>query len=224
MSTPATLQADVSAEVFRRVHGFAAEQDIRYYLNGVHLVPGRTKQQAVRMEGTNGHLLYCEEDKSGVVQAELIVSIGKRGRPLLRGSNRIKVYSDNAVHITDQSGAVLYIEPTGGVIDGKFPVIDHLVGVPTDWHEGLVAPVNTGYLLQALSIPGYVRFFSRRDKEGAPDMKSSVMFVMDGGTANGGKAFGLIMPIRAQFAPNTAVDAMLPESLVPERGAPRAVA
>ncbi|MFK2904983.1 hypothetical protein ISP17_13560 [Dyella ginsengisoli] len=219
MSITTTLLADVSAEVFRRVHGFAADQDVRYYLNGVHLVPGRTKQQAVRMEGTNGHLLYCEEDKSAVVQAELIVSIGKRGRTLLRGSNRIKVYSDKAVHITDQSGAVLYIEPCNGVIDGKFPVIDHLVGVPADWHEGLVAPVNTGYLMQALSIPGYVRFFSRRDKEGAPDMKSSVMFIMDGGTANGGKAFGLIMPTRGQFAPDSGVDAMLPDSLVQPRAA-----
>jgi hypothetical protein len=224
MSAPATVLADVSAEVFRRVLGFSANQDVRYYLNGVHVVPGRTATQPVRLEATNGHLLYCEEDKSGAVQAELIVSIGKRGRALLRGSNRVKVWSDKAVHITDVSGAPLYIEPNGGVIEGKFPVIDHLVGVPTDWHEGLVAPVNTGYLQQALSIPGYIRFFSRRDKDGAPDMKASVMFIMDGGTANGGKAFGLIMPIRAQFAPNTAVDAMLPESLVPERGAPRAVA
>jgi hypothetical protein len=221
MNAPAIL-ADVSAEVFRRVLGFAATQDVRYYLNGVHLVPGAKKDEPVRLEASNGHLLYVEEDKSAIAQQKLIIGISARGRSLLRGPHRVKAYAGGAVHITNQSGAVLYIEPTAGVIEGQFPDITHLMGTPGDWHEGLGGTINTKYLLQALAVPGYVRFFSRKDAEGKFDPRSSVMFVMDGGTTNGGKAFGLIMPVRGEFAPHSAVADMLPTGMVAPSSAARA--
>lgn len=202
---------------------FAAVSDIRYYLNGVHVVPGG-KTAAVRMEGTDGHMLYAEEDKSATVQKDLIVAIGKRGRSLLRGANRVKVFDNKAVQITDEMGAVLYIEPGQGVVDGTFPNIAGVMAKPDQWHEGLGGTVNTKYLLKALSVPGYVRFFSQKDAQGRFEPKASVMFVMDGGTVNGGKAFGLIMPMRGAFDPHSMVADMLPDTLRPMLDAAKAVA
>ena len=204
------LIADLSARVFQRVRSFAPENEIRYYLCGVHVVPG----ERVRLEGTNGHMIYVEEDTSGTAQKELIVNISKRGRSLLTGENRVKVYDDGSVHITTLSGgATLYIEPGTGVIDAKYPAIENVIGPMTGWHEGFGAAVNVEYLQKALAVPGYVQFFSRKDAEGRYDPKAAVMFVMAGGTPNGGKAFGLIMPVRANFAPDTPVADMLPASL-----------
>lgn len=204
------IVADLSAAVFKRVLSFAPVNEIRYYLCGVHVVPGKI----VRLEGTNGHMLYVEEDTSGTAQKALIVNIGTRGRSLLRGENRVKVYDDGSVRITTLSGGVtLYIEPGTGVIDATYPDLAKTVGSMEGWHEGFGSAVNVEYLRKALAIPGYVQFFSRKDAEGNYDPRAAVMFVMAGGTVNGGKAFGLIMPVRAEFAPGTAVADMLPASL-----------
>lgn len=220
MSGPDVI-ADLSAKVMRRVLNFAAVQDLRYYLNGAQVVPGISRGNgAVRVTATNGHMLYTEEDKSAVVQRELIVNISQRGRVLLTGERRVKVFGDQTVHITDSHGAALYIEPGQGVIEGKFPDIASLVGVPTDWHEGLRAPVNVQYLKVALSVSGAIRFFSRKDPVGEFSTSSAVMFVMDSGTATGGKAMGMIMPIRSRFDANASVADMLPDTLLAKRVAP----
>jgi len=211
--------ADLSAAVFRRVLAFAPVNEIRYYLCGVHVVPGKV----VLLEGTNGHMIYVEEDTSGTAQRDLIVNIGMRGRNLLRGDNRVKVHDDGSVRITTLSGGTtLYIEPGTGVIDAKYPEIEKVIGPMDGWHEGFGASLNVEYLKKALAIPGYIRFFSRKDDQGKYDHKGAVMFMMDGGTVNGGKAFGLIMPIRGNFAPDSAVDDMLPAGLV--KGRPQRVA
>jgi len=217
----AEVIADLSAKVLKRVLAFAAVRDVRYYLCGAHVLPGvKHGNLPARISASNGHMLYAEEDKSAVVSRELIVAIGPRGRALLIGEHRVKVYADNAVHITDSHGAPLYIEPGRGVIEGKFPAIEALVGVPTDWHEGLRAPVNTEYLKAALSVPGAIRFFSKKDPVGQFSTSSAVMFVMDGGTGNGGKAMGLIMPIRSRFDANASVADMMPASLLVHRAKP----
>lgn len=208
------IVADLSAAVFKRVLSFAAVREIRYYLCGVHVVPG----ERVRMEGTEGHMIYVEEDTSGIAQKELIVNIGPRGRNLLRGENRVKVYDDGSVRITTLSGGeTLYIEPGTGVIDARYPDIQNVIGPMEGWHEGFGSAVNVEYLQKALAIPGYVRFFGRRDADGRFDPRAAVMFVMDGGTPNGGRAFGLIMPVKANFSPDTAIADMLPASLVAKR-------
>lgn len=219
----ASLIADLNAAVVGNAQKFAAIGDVRYYLNGVHVVPG-TADAPARLEGTNGHMLYAEEDKSAHASGELILSISKRGHALLKEGNRVKVYDDGALHIVNDSGAALYIEPGKAVIDAKFPVIDHLVGVPTDWHEGLVAPCNTGYLQKVFALTGYVRFFSRKDAEGKFTYASSVMFVLERMKPGGGKAMGLIMPVRTELGPGASVADMLPASLVPRRGAQREAA
>lgn len=217
------LTANLDASVVSNVQKFAAVGDIRYYLNGVHVVPG-TADVPARIEGTNGHMLYVEEDKSAHATRDLIISISKRGHALLKDGNRVKVYDDGALHIVNKSGAVLYVEPGKAVIDAQFPVIDHLVGVPTDWHEGLVAPCNTGYLQKVFALPGYVRFFSRKDAEGNFTYASSVMFVVERSMKRDGKAMGLIMPVRTDFGPGASVADMLPASLVPSRGPARVAA
>lgn len=219
----ASLIADLDAQVVGNAQKFAAVGDVRYYLNGVHVVPGSTNVPA-RIEGTNGHMLYAEEDTTAHATSDLIISISKRGHAMLKEGNRVKVYDDRSLHIVNDSGAVLYIEPGQAVIEGKFPVIDHLVGVPADWHEGLVAPCNTNYLQKVLALPGYVRFFSRKDADGKFTYASSVMFVLERVKPRGGKAMGLIMPVRTELGPGASVADMLPISLVPQRGAAREAA
>jgi hypothetical protein len=215
------LIADLSAKVLKRVLAFAAVRDVRYYLCGAHVLPGvKHGNLPARISATNGHMFYAEEDKSAVVSRELIVQIGLRGRGLLTGENRVKVYADNAVHITDSYGEPLYIEPGKGVVEGKFPAIEPIVGVPTDWHEGLRAPCNTQYLKAALSLPGAIRFFSKKDPVGEFSTSSAVMFVMEGGTGNGGKAMGLIMPLRSKFDINASVADMVPATLMVRRMTP----
>lgn len=217
MSAP-TLLADLDAEVLGRVLLFAAEpREIRYYLTGVHVAPC-PKGQNVRLEGTNGHILYGEEDVSGTAEKDVIVRIGARGRSLLKRGHRVKVYSDLSVKITDVAGAVLYIEPQEAYADTAFPNVAQVLHTADDWHEGLIAPVNSAYLLKVLKLPGYVRFFSRKDASGQFTLNSSILFVLDGGTANGGKAFGLIMPVRGAFSPHAKVAEMLPASMLQALG------
>lgn len=217
MSTP-DLIADLDARVVKRVLPFAAAHDPRAALCGVHALPGsREGNKAARVEATNGHLLYSEEDKSAVLTQPVVIRISRRGHGLLKEGHRVKVSSDSVVRITDSHGGVLYIEPGVGILAGQFPNITTLVGMPSDWHEGLRATVNTAYLQQALSLPGYVRFFSRKDEHGQFSASSSVMFVLDGGTPTGGKAMGLIMPARGRFDIGATVADMLPDSLVTTR-------
>jgi hypothetical protein len=220
--------ADLDARVLKRVMPFAAEHDPRWYLSGVHVVPGVKSSQAsdakpARCEATNGHILYCEEDLSAVVERELLIRISKRGWPLLVKGHRVRVLEDNSVVITAGPDTV-YIEPREGVIDYKYPDLASIIGVPTDWHEGLRATVNSQYLLLALRLPGAVRFFSKLDEAGAFSDTSSVLFVLDGGTATGGAACGVIMPMHSSFGRQATVADMLPATLLATRMAQQVAA
>lgn len=217
MSTP-ELIADLDARVVKRVLPFAATNDPRAALCGVHAVPGiKAEFKAARVEATNGHMLYAEEDKSAVVVRPVIVRLSHAARAFLKAGCRLKVYANAVVHVTDTHGAVLYIEPGVGIVSGAFPQLGTLVGLTIDWHEGLRAPINTDYLRTVLNLPGSIRFFSRKDDSGQFSLSSSVMFVMDGGTPTGGKAMGIIAPIRSRFDTNASVADMLPESLLATR-------
>lgn len=217
MSNP-TLIADLDARVVKRVLPFAAVNDVRANLCGIHAVPGvKAECKAARVEATNGHMLYAEEDKSAVVERPVIVRLSPPARAFLKAGCRLKVYDNATVQVTDAHGAALYIEPGVGIVSGAFPQLGGLIGLTIDWHEGLRAPINTEYLRTALALPGSIRFFSRKDANGQFSLSSSVMFVMDGGTPTGGKAMGIIMPMRSRFDSTSGVADMLPESMLATR-------
>lgn len=200
---------DLCAAVFARVQKFHAIADIRYYLCGVHVVPGKP----VRLEATDRHRLFIQEDLSGIATRECILKIGKRGHALLREGNRVRVTGDGRLTICSEKGTVLYVEPENPFVDGEFPRTEGLFGKPEDYTLGIRDTFNLTYLKEVSDISGYVVFFTHRDPN------KPLLFCIDGngGALNGGRSCGLIMPVRATIggdSGNQSPRALMPESLL----------
>lgn len=200
---------DLCAAVFARVRKFQAVRDVRYYLLGVHVVPGAP----VRLEATDGYRLFIQEDLSGTATRECILKVGKRGHALLREGNRVRVSEDGRLTICSEKGAVLYVDPESAFVEGKFPRTEGLFGKPEDYTLGIRDTFNLTYIKEVSGISGCVVFFTHRDTN------KPLLFCIDGssGAPNGGRACGLIMPVRATISgdsENQSPRALMPGSLL----------
>jgi len=100
---------------------FSARQDVRYYLNGVHLLADGANMLAV---ATDGHRLICVTardliDLDGVlantnliVPASAFAQIGK-----LTGTEAVLAAGPNAISLTDEAGTALVVK----LVDGEYP-------------------------------------------------------------------------------------------------------
>lgn len=191
---------DVSADVFARVQKFRAKADIRYYLNGVHIVPS---EGGPCLEATDGHRLYVEQDAEGKASEERILSLSAPAT-LLRADNRVRLNDEGKLGVFSSTGTCLYVQPNSGVVEGKFPDLTGVIGNPDEWKPGLIGAVNGDYLRDALGIPGAIAFWRPRE---TADHSSIVLFTVESACI---KAFGAIMPVRGFFKMDARAAEFLP--------------
>ena len=118
--------------LFQMVHFAMAQQDIRYYLNGLLLV---TEGNVVRVVATDGHrLAYCQAEIEGESLARNEVIIPRKSVLELQ---RLLADSDEAVMIDVAANQVRFrfsdIEMVSKLVEGKFP--DYQRVIPTGYRK-----------------------------------------------------------------------------------------
>lgn len=193
---------DIDALVIRSVQNFAATNDIRYYLNGVHVLAA---EHPVVM-ASDGHIAYCEEALFCKASVSVTLKISKAARVFLKQDTRVQVQAylkedgtpiatGSVLTVVNADDQTVYIEPGPAVVECRYPDIPALMGDFSEWQEGLIGGFNTELLTRAISLPGYVRFYHRG---AGPD--SSAYFTFEAKKSHA-KGVGIVMPARtAPFA------------------------
>jgi DNA polymerase-3 subunit beta len=103
--------ARVNPKYFAAVNCFAAKQDVRYYLNGVHIEPHPT--QGVVMVATNGHVLAVMHDPEGWIDPECESIIVATPSSRLLTACKKKGYTKETCH---QEVSALWISENAGLV------------------------------------------------------------------------------------------------------------
>ncbi len=136
-------QADVR-RLLDKTHFSMAQQDVRYYLNGLLLETGGG---VVRAVATDGHrLALCEvglEDDEGAAQQVIIPRKGVLELQRLLGDEEVVELAIGANHIRAKVGDIRF---TSKLIDGRFPDYDRVIPKP----NGNKLRADRDYLRSAL--------------------------------------------------------------------------
>ncbi|MEK9775148.1 MAG: DNA polymerase III subunit beta [Quisquiliibacterium sp.] len=144
--------------LFQMVHFAMAQQDIRYYLNGLLLV---TDGNIIRVVATDGHrLAYCEAEIQGDLLARNEVIIPRKTVLELQ---RLLSDSDDPVLIDVATNQVRFrfgdVEMVSKLVEGKFP--DYQRVIPTGYtkamtvsREGLAASLARASILTSDKFRG----------------------------------------------------------------------
>lgn len=189
---PLHMIARVSALAVRMVLPFVAQQDIRYYLNGINIRP--LDDGGAMIVATDGHRYIVARDPHGFVEKEVIVSVSKDAMKHTNSpKHTLDVMSNGSAMISGEVAQALFIQPGNSLIEGAFPRIERVASV-TGYKEGISGAVNPKYLADALligkSFGGSIRFFTR-------DSDSPLTFVLGG--VGELECFGGIMKMRESF-------------------------
>ena len=130
-STSLTMPQKTLRHLLNMVHFAMAQQDIRYYLNGMLLVfePG-----FVRSVATDGHrMAHCAAVVEGVAERQDVIVPRKTVLEMLRLLND----SDDAVNIDVAPGQIRFrfgdVELVSKLVEGKFP--DFIRVIPKDYTQ-----------------------------------------------------------------------------------------
>ncbi|MBV8060806.1 MAG: hypothetical protein JO253_04690 [Alphaproteobacteria bacterium] len=190
--TSAHMIARINAMAIKMAFPFAAQQDIRYYLNGVNIRP--LEDGTVMVVATNGHRYIVVRDPHGYAEKELIVSISKDAlKHMTNAKHSLDVMSNGDAIVSGDVAQPLFIQPGNSIVEGNFPRIERVAST-IGYQEGISGAVNPTYLADALSIGkafgGSIRFFTR-------DNDSPLTFVLGG--IGELECFGGIMKMRESF-------------------------
>jgi len=127
-------QADLR-RLIEKTHFAMAQQDVRYYLNGMLL---ETQGRILRAVATDGHrLALCERELSAMVQVSQQVIVPRKGvlelQRILGGEGTVQL-AIGTNHVRAQIGDIRF---TSKLIDGRFP------------EYGRVVPANPGKIIAA---------------------------------------------------------------------------
>ena len=186
------LIARISAAAVRMVFPFVAQQDVRYYLNGINIRP--LADNSVMVVATDGHRYLVVRDSKGFAERELIVSLSKDAmKHAANAKHTLDVMSNGGAMISDAAAQPLFIQPGNALIEANFPRIERVASV-LGYKEGISGAVNAKYLNDALTLGknfgGSIRFFTR-------DADSPLTFVLGG--LGDLECFGGIMKVRDSF-------------------------
>lgn len=189
---PVHMIARVNAVAIKMVFPFIAQQDIRYYLNGINIRP--LEDGSAMLVATDGHRYIVVRDPRGYVEKEIIVGLSKDAiKHAANAKHTLDVMSNGSAQISDEVAAPLFIQPGNSLIEGGFPRIERVAST-IGYTEGISGAVNPRYLNDALviskSFGESIRFFTR-------DSDSPLTFVLGG--IGELECFGGIMKMRESF-------------------------
>jgi len=182
--------ARVNATAIKVAFSFMAQNDIRYYLNGINIRP--LEDDTVMIVATDGHRYVVIRDQHGYAESEIIVSIKKDALKSCNAKATLDVMSNGSAMVNDEAGQPQFIQPGKSLIEGTFPRIENVASA-IGYSEGISGAINPAYLKDALMIGqffGSIRFFTR-------DADSPLMFVVGG--LGDLEVFGGIMKMRDSF-------------------------
>ena len=196
--TPATQEAQDSPRMIARVNAmavkvafpFMAQNDIRYYLNGINIRP--LNDDTVMIVATDGHRYVVIRDQHGYAEDEIIVSVKKDALKTCNAKSTLDVMSNGSAMVNDEVGQAQFIQPGRSLVEGNFPRIENVASA-IGYSEGISGAINPAYLKDALVIGqhfGSIRFFTK-------DADSPLMFVVGG--LGDLEVFGGIMKMRDSF-------------------------
>jgi hypothetical protein len=182
--------ARVNAMAIKVAFPFMAQNDIRYYLNGINVRP--LEDGAVMIVATDGHRYVVIRDQHGYAEKEVILSIKKDGLKTCNAKSTLDVMSNGSAMVNDENGQAQFIQPGNSLIEGNFPRIENVASA-IGYSEGISGAINPAYLKDALAIGqhfGAIRFFTK-------DADSALVFVVSG--LGDLEVFGGIMKMREVF-------------------------
>jgi len=182
--------ARINSMAIKIAFPFMAQNDIRYYLNGINIRP--LEDGAVMIVATDGHRYVVVHDQHGYAERELIVSIKKDGLKNCNAKSTFDVMSNGSACVNDEVGMPTFIQPGNSMIEGAFPRIENVASA-TGYTEGISGAINPSYLKDALAIGQHfdaIRFFTK-------DADSALVFVVSG--IGDMEVFGGIMKLREVF-------------------------
>lgn len=182
--------ARINAMVLKIAFPFMAQEDIRYYLNGLNIRP--LGDGTVMIVATDGHRYVVVHDQHGYAEEEIIVSVKKDALKSCNTKSTFDVMSNGSAFVNDETGQAQFIQPGNSVVEGKFPRIENVASA-IGYQEGISGAINPAYLKDALAIGqhfGSIRFFTR-------DQDSPLTFVVGG--LGDLEVFGGIMKMRDSF-------------------------
>lgn len=170
---PVTTRASISREAVLRLAPMMAVNDIRYYLNGLHIRSAAPKP-GVYIEATDGNMLgviyepdgelQCDDPKAGViinVSRELIAACRKRIAGVKSDVPRVLVHARRVSVAANHEAAAgpleWFVQPGNSIVEGKYP---DTVGIMPRWkrlmpeiNESINAKLLVKILAAASTIP-----------------------------------------------------------------------
>lgn len=196
------ILCSLSAATVLRVLGFAAKNDIRYYLNGFNV---RAAANPV-VCASDGHVAYSEEDADGMAEIDLLLSITTRSTSILKRGHKVIVEGTSlraSLTVVDSNQTVIYVEPGNAIVQGRFPDIRAALGDFEKWEEGLAGAFQVPLLKRILTMQGAVRFYH---EEGSVTGRSAAYFTFRG--FGGEKGCGAVMPYSALESVKSSIPAL----------------
>lgn len=195
----------LSAEAVRLAYAFAAKQDIRYYLNGVHVEPH--PNGGAQITGCDGHRVLQVHDRDATDVETMIISLDKASRSALKSGRFVQTeFEPGRVAIVDADGVPKHLQALSYKVEGTYPDVRKPLGERENWKAGIGGCFNVQYIAdatiaaaEALGGSQWDRYkgvtFYSHDGADAPQ-NQKVLFIIEGRTP----AWGIVMGMRGDSA------------------------
>lgn len=185
--------ATVSTEILTLVAPFRAENDVRYYLNSIHVRP--RPGGGTFVEASDGHVLMVAHDESGHAEQPVCISIQPGDLAIARRAKCLQLHATGDAQMVDEEGMAIWKSPTSRIVSAhSYPNFAKALPPAEDLQEGISGCYNPRLLSRAIigsrrpervSRYNRIQFFRSKTNADHP-----LVFVVDG------KHFGAVMPMR----------------------------
>ncbi|WP_027469194.1 hypothetical protein [Deefgea rivuli] len=197
----ANITHTADARLLHAALAFAAKQDPRYYLNGIHL-RATVNGDGCIIEASNGHMAVVLHDKSGsandtsiIVRRDIIKALPQNGT--------VTFYDDDSLSFEPSQRGKLKMSFSEITLEGKFPDLQRVLPRPENLKAGMPGTDwQRQFIIEALQFfprlhGGYdsVRVFHSNNGETPPDSHYQPAAIF---TNDEEDAFVIVMPLRGK--------------------------
>lgn len=190
------MKAKITNKYLAAAALFAAEKDVRRYLNGIHVRPAPGGKPGAIITATNGHVLCTMHDAAAECDGEAIYPVPRelvafcKKRKHLDGATE---FCDGKATAKNGDGSAVTVD--AAPIDGRFPDVARLIPREFDVESTVAPAVDARYLALPAAV-AEILLASEVKCRGvvlvAPAVESPVAFSIEGAP----EFFGLVMPLR----------------------------